>query len=113
MKAMRKKPEMEMMTYKCRCVKSDPCEIEGRVFNYGGERFGVDLRAGDYWVITELRSGAAVITGSTKESAIKRLKERIPISKLHERIMKFEDLNPDIKPKLTLRQTKSKGENEE
>lgn len=102
--------KMEVATYKVRCVKDDAVEVKGIVFNYGGERFGVDYRSKDYWVVTELRSGGFVITGSTKESAIKRLKERIPISKLHERIMKFDDLNPDIKPKITLRQTKSKKE---
>ena len=109
---MKNRPEMEMVVYKYRAVKNDPVEVKGVVFKYGGERFGVDFRSTDYWVVTELRSGGAVIAGSTKESAIRRLKERIPIDKLHERIMKFDDLNPDIKPSVTLRQTKSKGENE-
>lgn len=102
--------EMEFLPYKIRCLKDETDEVKGSVFNYGGERFGVDYRSLDYWVISELRSGGSVITGHTKEIAIQRLKERIPISKLHERIMKFDDLNPDIKPKITLRQTKSKKE---
>ena len=109
--------EMEVMPYKIRCYtknmggENSTEEIKGAVFNYGGERFGVAYECTDYYVVTELRSGAAVITGNTKESAIKRLKG-LPMDKLHERIMKFDDLNPDIKPKVTLRQTKKKGENE-
>ena len=102
--------EMELLPYKIRCLKDETDEVKGSVFNYGGERFGVDYRSLDYWVVTELRSGGSVITGHTKEIAIQRLKERIPISKLHERIMKFEDINPDIHPKTTFRRSNKKGE---
>lgn len=102
--------EMELLPYKIRCLKDKTEEIKGSVFNYGGERFGIDYRSLDYWVVTELRSGGSVITGHTKEIAIQRLKERIPISKLHERIMKFEDINPNIHPKTTLRRSSKKGE---